>query len=281
VIPVRNGAATLAAQLAALASATKPEIAFDVIVADNGSTDGTARLAQSFAAQLPLKVIDARAATGPGAVRNVGVRASNSEWLLFCDADDEVDHEWLVEMVAALAAGHEIVGGPISYTRLNGPHIMQWRGARVAGVEQALGFHRFAHSSNLGVTRELFDKLGGFDDWVRPAAEDIDFSWRAQLAGHTLHEAGSAVVHYRLRQSLRDLWNQAVGYGRSEVLLFVRYREYGLRRRPAMALLHDAWWLMSRLPFAWAVGRRGAWIRRAGQFTGRLVGSAHQRTLWW
>ena len=59
VIPVRNGAKTLSAQLEALATARPPATQFEVIVADNASTDDTVPIAWSYASKLPVRVVDA------------------------------------------------------------------------------------------------------------------------------------------------------------------------------------------------------------------------------
>lgn len=281
IIPVRNGADTLAAQLDAFLDADPPHAAFEILVADNGSTDGTAEIAGSYADCLPVRVVDVGDVMGPGAVRNLGVRAAAGDWLVFCDADDEVDRRWLVEMERAFEDGHEVIGGPISYQRLNSLVVRQWRGASGSSFGPALGFMPFAHSSNLGVTRAVFEQAGGFDAEMRPAAEDVDFSWRVQLLGYAVHEASAAIVHYRLRGTIRELARQSVNYGRSEVLLYRKYREHGLRRPPPSAFVHELWWLASRLPFSVPLGRRGAWVRKASQQWGRLLGSIQLRTLWW
>ena len=91
VIPVRNGATTLATQLEALAGAKKPSRTLEVVVADNGSTDDTRSIAMSFTDRLALRIVDAGEVPGINIARNLGVAATDAEWLLFCDDDDAVD----------------------------------------------------------------------------------------------------------------------------------------------------------------------------------------------
>lgn len=281
VIPVRNGANTLARQLNALASAEPPRSTWEVVVADNGSTDGTAAVARDYLDQLPLRIIDAGGDPGNNIARNRGVQAARGDRVLLCDADDEVDHKWLVAMEAAFDAGHRLVAGPIDYRRLNPPDVRAWRGAQRATVATALGFLPSGHGANMGFARDVFNQVGGFDEGFVVGGTDTEFFWRAQLCGHHLHQVDDAVVHYRLRPSLRALWRQARLYGAAEAHLYRSFAAAGVRRRPAVAPIHEAWWLITRLPFARTRGRRGAWLRRLAAQVGRLEGAVTYRVAWW
>jgi len=280
VIPVRNGGATLARQLDALAAAEPPGVSFEVVVADNGSTDDTVAIVHAYADRLPIRVIDAGRAPGVNVARNEGVAAAVGRWILLCDADDEVDRDWLRTMCSAFVEGRNLLGGVIDYGQLNSLEAQAWRGATKASVAIHLGYLPSAHGANIGFDRHLFDTIKGFDERFIYGGEDVEFCWRAQLAGFELHEEPTAIVHYRLRPDLRSLWHQYRHYGSSEPLLFRAFRESGLERRPVAATLRDTWWLITRLPFAFRRPRRGAWVRRAGMWWGRLRGSVQHRTLW-
>lgn len=281
VVPVRNGAATLGEQLEALARMDEAPCDVEVVVADNGSTDATAELAQAFVGRLPLRVVGCGHASGINVARNCGVRAASGDRVLLCDADDQVDAGWLAAMHRAFEAGGEVLGGPLDYRRLNPSTVRAWRGADQAHVDVLHGFLPAAHGANLGFTRAVFDAIGGFDERFRGGGDDTDFVWRAQLAGYTLQEVPAAIVHYRLRPTLGTHARQWYAYGRSEALLHQQFAASGMTRRPATALLRDVWWLLSRLPLSVPLARRGAWLRRAAQLAGRLVGSLKHRALWW
>jgi len=278
VMPVFNGGATIRCQLEALATAESPGVSWELIVSDNGSTDDTAAVSLEYSDRLPLKVVDAGRARGINAARNVGVVASSGEWILLCDCDDEVDSGWLVRMVEAFSSGAELVGGPIDYRRLNGPVVRAWRGADEATVMPAFGYLRFAHGANCGFTRTVYDTVGGFDERFQFGGEDVEFFWRAQLAGFDLVEVPGAVVQYRLRQSYRALWAQSLAYGGSEVGLFKVFRSAGMPRRPWPEFLKTVVWLVLRLPWLVDAGRRGAWVRVLGQQVGRIRASLRYRT---
>src|SRR6266545_10527 len=103
VVPCFNSAKTIAIQLEALANQTWSE-PWEVIVADNGSTDSSVAIAESYKKRLPhLRIVDASDRRGAGHARNVGAAAAAGDLLAFCDADDEVAPGWLSAMGQALS----------------------------------------------------------------------------------------------------------------------------------------------------------------------------------
>jgi GT2 family glycosyltransferase len=281
VMPVRNGADLLAAQLDALHGSIGSRNDVEVVIADNGSTDDTVSLACSYEDRLSIRVVDASRSAGINVARNVGVRAAAGERILLCDADDEVDADWIGAMVSAFDAGGRLLAGPIDYRRLNDATTCRWRGARGASVYDAISFLPTGHGANAGFTRAVFDAVDGFDESFRAGGDDTDFFWRAQLAGFELREVADAVVHYRLRPNLGALWHQFFGYAATEAQLAKKFGGQGLHRRKITAPLQDCWWLLSRAPFALATARRGAWVRRLATFCGRIRGAWRHRVVWW
>jgi len=281
VMPVRNGADLLSEQLDAIEVAVGALNEVEVIVANNGSTDQTESIARSYQHRLRIRVVDASRSPGINVARNVGVRAAAGERILLCDADDEVDPGWIEAMTAAFNEGKHLLAGPIDYRRLNDAGTRQWRGADSASVYHAVGFLPSGHGANVGFTRTVFDQLEGFDESFRGGGDDTDFLWRGQLAGFKLHEVPGAVVHYRLRPSLGDLWRQSFNYSAAEAQLAQKFSSDGMHRRKATAPLTDLWWLVSRAPFALNRGRRGSWVRRLASFCGRLRGAVRHRVVWW
>jgi len=278
VIPARNVATTLPAQLHAIASAAENVPDVEIIIADNGSTDATASIGRNFEASIPIHVIDASREAGINVARNEGVAAASGPWILMCDGDDEVDELWIERMREQFESGNQLLAGPIDYGRLNPEFVRHWRGADAASVYTALDYLPSGHGANCGFTRCAFDAVGGFDEHFRGGGDDTDFFWRVQLAGFELCRVPEAVVHYRLRPRLNDVWRQSSNYASSEALLAAKF---GLRRRNVTAPLADVWWLISRAPLALQRNRRGPWVRRLAEFYGRLRGAARCRVIWW
>jgi len=270
VIPVRNGMPWLEEQLRAI-GAQSCEEPWEVVVADNGSTDGSLAFARDWAEQhSDVIVVDASGMRGTSAARNAGVEASKGEYLAFCDADDVVLSGWLCAMVEALRSA-DLVAGRFDFWSLNTiPPALPVRAAT-----RQLGFLPAGLGANLAVRRSAFDEVGGFDEEFFPG-EDIDLCWRLQLRGFTFAEAPGAVVSKRARSDFAGVFRQAYAYGRCGPLLHKRYRRAGAKRDLWWAL--KAWvWLLVSIPRLAQPTRRIEWARGAGTRLGRLEASLRLR----
>lgn len=231
VIAAFDAEATLGEQLDALAAQRAP-FGWELVVADNGSTDGTAALARSYADRLPVRVVDASATRGAGAARNVGVSVARAPLVAFCDADDVVGDGWLVAMRTALRT-HAFVAGRFDAERLNTPRVLRSRTVpQTAGLQESTrlpGLHA-AGAGNMGIRADVFRAVGGFDPGCL-FLEDTDLCWRVQLAGVPLTWVPEAVLHVRLRGSVRSSAQQGYHYGTGERWLALRYREQEDRLR--------------------------------------------------
>jgi GT2 family glycosyltransferase len=224
VIACRNAASTLAVQLEALAAQDCP-VPWDVVISDNGSTDASVAVAQGYSRRLPgLRIVDSSHRRGAGYARNVGAQATDAALLAFCDADDEVAPGWLAALVAALGS-ETFVAGRFESTRLNDARVLRSRSlAQHDGLQRSPFGPDLPHAGagNLGIRRPAFFSVAGFDPTVGHL-EDTDLCWRIQLTGVPLVFCPEAVVHVRLRNSLRTMWAQGRLYGAASALLERRY----------------------------------------------------------
>jgi hypothetical protein len=224
VIAAKDAAATLPAQLAALA-AQDPPFRWEVLVADNGSTDRTADVVRETARTFPeLRLVDAAGTPGAGAARNAAAEVARGDVLLFCDADDVVAPGWAAALHRALARD-DLVAGRLEWALLNDRAAQQSRALpQVDGLQHTEPLLRLgcASSSNLGIRRDLFRRIGGFDTRAR-YLQDTDLCWRAQLAGESLAFEPAAVVHMRLRRGVRGAWRQGRNSGMGQRWLAARY----------------------------------------------------------
>lgn len=279
VIPAYNAAETLAEQLTALESQTYDE-PFEVIVADNGSSDATADVALRFNERIPgLQVIDAGEKRGAAAARNAGARIASGEYLAFCDADDRVDAEWL-EAFDRGVAEFEFMTGSIDHDALNpSSGDSHWR-SHVSSLPLALRFKPYALSGNMAISREVFESIGGFPEDMSSVGEDVAFSWSLQLAGHELHFQPGAIVAYRHKHELGSLWRQHVAFGIADVVLYKRFRSYGVPPSKPTSVLAAYGRLLGKLPYLFSSTRRPAAIRGWAKRWGRLRGSIRERVLY-
>jgi glycosyltransferase involved in cell wall biosynthesis len=279
VIPVRNAAHVLPGQLRALAGQDVDE-PWEVLIADNGSTDDLADVVADWKDRLPgLRIVDASGRRGAGHARNVGVRAALGDRILFCDADDEVAAGWVSAMGGALRS-RPVVGGIQDHRRLSPP-----RNIRPGeGVTNALmlspGFLPYVVGSNCGFRAEVLADVGGFDEDFL-VAEDAEISYRVQAHGHELTLVPEAVVYYRERATLWGIAKQHYAWGRQDPRLYRRYASVGMPRRTWRAALRNWAHLIGRAPhYMRSQAERAAWVRSTAFRVGRIAGSIAYRTLY-
>jgi glycosyltransferase involved in cell wall biosynthesis len=190
VIPVRNGEHDLKRCLRRLRDS--PGIDYELIVVDDGSTDGSAEVAASFGA----RIIRHEVPRGPAAARNTGALAAVAPIIFFLDADVAVHPDALARAAARFDAGLGIDalfgsyddrpegGGIVSQYRNLLHHFVHQHGHFVDDIRPARTFW-----TGCGAIRKaIFLDLGGFDPklYRRPAIEDIELGYRITRAGGSI-----------------------------------------------------------------------------------------------
>ncbi|HEX2029439.1 MAG TPA: glycosyltransferase [Nitriliruptorales bacterium] len=273
-MPVRDAGRWIEAQLEGLARQTYTG-PWELVVADNGSTDATLDILRRWEDRLPLRVVDASSRPGAGAARNIGAAAARGESLAFCDADDVVAPGWLEACVGALRAS-DFVAGSFDHHSLNPGLRAGWHwNSHVTSAPLGLCFLPYACSGNMAVSRRAFERVGGFSD--DPIGHDMDLSWRLQLAGYPLHFEPSAVVAYRHRERLGQVWRQHVDYGAAGALLYKRFRSSGVPRHSLLRALYGYLRLIRSSAQLVSRETRGEWLWAAAGKYGQLLGSLRYR----
>jgi glycosyltransferase involved in cell wall biosynthesis len=276
VMPVLNAEVTIREQLEALSAQTYKG-GWEVVISDNGSTDRTNEIVRSWESRLPgLRIVDASASRGVAYARNVASSIAG-DLIAFCDADDVVEPQWLAELVASARGGADMVCGALDHDTLNDAAISGSRGGATTTLPRTYGFLPYAVGGNCAVRRKVIDAIGGWNQsYTR--GEDVDFSWRAQLAGFTVAFAPRAVIRCRHRDSLLGLSRQVFDYACAEVGLYHEYRDRGAKRRTAREVGRSYFYLLTRLPYLVMPRRRRArWLVTASANLGRIAGSFQHR----
>lgn len=246
VIPVLNAADVLPFQLEALAAQTYAE-PFEVVIADNGSTDDLAAVIRDWQERVPgLRVVDAARKRGISVARNDGVRAARGEMVVICDGDDVVSPEWVDGMVAALR-DNDFVGGALRVLRSSAD---DWAVSddTVEALPLAYGDVPVPPGGNLGIRTELFNRVGGFDEAFESRSEEIDFALRVADAGVTAVFVPDALIWYRMRPDLSGLIKQQYRSGKGNAQLFLKHRPAGVSTRSWHRRIRHEWALISRFP---------------------------------
>ena len=217
IVPAYNAAQTLEECLEALLEQSVPQDEYEVILVDDGSTDGTATLAQSYG----VRVLT-RQHRGPAAARNAGVDEAKDEIILFTDADCAPTRKWIEEMTRPFA-DPEVVG-------VKGTYLTRQRElvARFVQIEYEDRYHRTAQQDHIdfidtysaGYRRDIFLANGGFDTTFPTASvEDQELSFRLARKGYKMVFAPEAQVYHRHDVSLIEYARRKFNIGYWKALL--------------------------------------------------------------
>lgn len=191
VIPARDAAPYIREAIESVLRQSQPPV--ELIVVDDGSSDGTATIAASFGD--PVRVVERRSGAGNvGASRSLGVRQSRCAVLAFLDADDHWEADWLEVGTAALGADPPpdlLHGGMREFLS---PDVTPEAARRLRARPGVLpGYHAGATL----VRRETYERIGEFDA-RHPGAEFTDWLMRARDLGLTERVLGRVTLNRRV-----------------------------------------------------------------------------------
>jgi glycosyltransferase involved in cell wall biosynthesis len=267
VIPARNAASRLPRVLYALAHQTAPAELFEVIVVDDGSTDGTADLARAGDG---VRLLRAPAQGRQAAARNHGAAEARGRVLAFLDADCVPRADWIERGLAELDTnGADLLAGHIGMEVAGRASAIDLLALSHDFDQERYASEGFAAAGNLWVKRSTFEEVGGFDTALAHD-EDRDFTLQATAGGAVLRFAADVAVDHPPRTAAalaRRSYRTALTRGREGTADlrsrlrsgpyagqdYVRRRLDGLGYEPGRrqaALIHLAKWVCIRAPMA-------------------------------
>jgi cellulose synthase/poly-beta-1,6-N-acetylglucosamine synthase-like glycosyltransferase len=278
IVPVRNGENVVGECIDAILAADYPADRREILVVDNGSTDGTAAQIHSR----PVTYLH-EPRSGVSNARNRGITASTGEILAFIDADCLVEPQWLSELVRPFE-DPEIgaVGGNLEHVPATTPAERQ--AARLLGSWQQFAFNSdpaYPITANAAYRRDVIDRIGPFDPHMI-RAQDVELGLRFQeRSGRRLAFAEKATARHRHRSTQLGFFRQQLGWAYGAGLVGAKFEAMGGHpvkpprvreiRRTARGLgivlaakargrgetrwIEDAWYDLMR-QVAWWVGAR-------------------------
>jgi len=195
---------------------------FEVIVVEDGSTLRCEEVIASFSSKLHIRYYF-QENTGQGFARNFGMQQANGDFFVILDSDVLLPSGYLEALQRAVESrALDAFGGPDAAAADFSPlqkamdfaMTSFWTTGGIRGklkdpaAYQARGF-------NMGVSRLVFERLGGFVDPNR--GEDIEWSLRIKKAGFRLELVPEAFVYHKRKNTLWSFAKQAFSFGRNRV----------------------------------------------------------------
>lgn len=186
IVPVYNGATIIGGCIGALLDQTLPHSDFEIVVVDDGSTDGTADVVRRFER---VRLVVQPQNAGPAAARNAGVQAARGDVLAFTDADCEPAPDWLEKGLARLETEPSLAAVEGRTDPKGTPGTLTHQMRNVSGS--------LWMTCNMFYRRAALESAGGFDERFRAAfLEDSDVAFTVQESGGVIAWEPDAVVHH-------------------------------------------------------------------------------------
>ncbi|MDD2197144.1 MAG: glycosyltransferase [Bacteroidales bacterium] len=224
IVPVYNRPDEVDDLLKSLSS--QKEQNFEVIIVEDGSAIPCKQIVNQYNNLLSISYYS-KQNTGPGTTRNYGAQRAKGDYFIFFDSDCIIPPKYFCEVESELNANPvDAFGGPdsahssftpiqkaISYSMTS---FFTTGGIR-GGKERLDKF--YPRSFNMGISREVFDKTGGFS--TMRFGEDIDFSLRIIDAGFTTRLFPKAFVFHKRRTNFRQFYKQVFNSGIARINLYL------------------------------------------------------------
>lgn len=227
VIPVRNEENSIEACVKQIFRQTYPMDRLEVLVIDGMSTDGTKQKVGTLISENPslrnsvpvIKILDnPRLQRAPGL--NIGIRHAKGDVILRLDARTKIDSDYVNLCVATLnSTGAQNVGGlqlPIGETPTQqGIALAMSHPFGVGNAQFRLGKKSgFVDTVYLGCyPKDIFEKVGLFDEDSSIISEESDMNQRIQKAGGKIYLNPGIKAYYSTRDTLKSLWDLYFRYG--------------------------------------------------------------------
>lgn len=231
VIPTYNRKDLLRRCLAATTNQDYPD--YEVIVVDDGSTDGTGGMAQREFPQ--VRYLRQETNRGPAATRNWGIREATGEIIAFTDDDCVPTRDWLSDhlryyddLSVGAVGGSQIPRNPNFYDKFEMAHYADEYLGGLQRIEKISSWEGLA-TNNMSVRREIFQEVGFFDEKFLTGA-DPEFARRVSQAGYILiRDPGIRVDHLKV-DTLRFYFKMRFSRGCGSVLTDIKEGSLCMRR---------------------------------------------------
>lgn len=222
IVPVYNDKRGIKKCLKSLLDQDYNKDFYEIIIVDNGSTDGT----KEFLKKFPVKLLEENEIQSSYAARNKGIKHSKNEILCFTDSDVIVDKNWIKNGVKSLIKlkneGQKgVVFGKICLIGDPFQNIYTL-------YDYATGFRNLLATNNIFTYKDIFKKVGYFNHRLISGG-DSEWGERVLNNGFVIEKVDDVIIYHPLRNSFRSHYRKKIriGYGKGQT----GYKHYGKRIR--------------------------------------------------
>jgi glycosyltransferase involved in cell wall biosynthesis len=223
IVPVYNAQSTIEECIDSLLALAFAKEEFEILLVDNGSTDGTSEIMARYRGKARVVYESKR---GAAAARNKGLLNARGEVVAFTDADCVVDKDWLQQIVSPLkdhAIG--IAGGRILSRRPG--NAIEFFGEEIHDQRKAINVCQppYVTTANWSSRLSVLKEVGFFDESFLKG-QDADLAYRIVQSGYRLVFAPQAIVYHRNKRTLPGLFNEGYVHGYHSVKLLQKHERF-------------------------------------------------------
>ena len=197
---------------------------FELVISDDGSTDGTREYIAELVKPFTIKYLHQQN-QGPGEARNHGMREANGDYFIFLDSDCTVPPHWLKAIDSSIVANQwDAFGGPDTYHPSFSPLLKAINYSMTSfigtggtrGSKKSVGKF-YPRSFNMGISRKVYQAVGEMSKLRH--GQDMDLSARIYAAGFKVGLIVDAFVYHKRRTSIPKFFRQIFNWGVARVNL--------------------------------------------------------------
>ena len=286
IVPVYNGERTIGNCIESLLSLNYSHSKYEVIIVDNNSKDATLKIINKY----PVTSLMENRIQSSYATRNTGLKKATGKIIAFTDSDCIAHKDWVMKSVECFQ--DETIGcvaGKIEgYSPSN--YIEEYLVRSGALIQGSTRFLPYAQTANAVYRREVFDKIGCFEEnWI--SGGDADLTWRMLLhSGYRIQHCDEALIYHVHRSTLKGFFKQRMTWGYGEVLMHKKYKAHYEKQEGELirdyrnfvrlvigkipAMLHNKFISKDELRYQ---DKKLTMIAMVGQRIGRIKGSILER----
>lgn len=231
IIITYNRKDTLEKAIGSIFSQDYPESMYEIVVVDDGSTDGTEDLIKILDKEHSI-VYFKQGRKGPAAARNLGIRNAKGKIIAFLDSDCIAPRDWLSTIAGlykrhpeTVSVGGSSESGPLKKSFINGfAKLVFYRPA----PRQTEGYVNSVATRSLSFKKEIFQEIGYFDE-VIGYPEDTEFNLRLNLKGYKIYYSPALTVMHIHPFDLFSCYKREFDIGRTDYKIHIKYPDFYIR----------------------------------------------------